>query len=43
VALVAVRNAALLAVLVLAVRELQPRGQEQLFDRGRTPLAVRLD
>jgi hypothetical protein len=42
-ALVALRNAALLAAVVLAVRELQPRGQEQLFDRGRTPLTVRLD
>jgi hypothetical protein len=42
-ALVAFRNAALLAAVVLAVRELQPRGQEQLFDRGRTPLAIRLD
>jgi hypothetical protein len=42
-ALVAVRNAALLAAVVFAVRELQPRRQEQLFDRGRTPLAVRLD
>jgi hypothetical protein len=42
-ALVALRNAALLTALVLAVRELQPRRQEQLFDRGRTPLAVRLD
>jgi hypothetical protein len=42
-ALVAVRNAALLAAVVLAARELQPRRQEQLFDRGRAPLAVRLD
>jgi hypothetical protein len=42
-ALVAVRNAALLAALVLAVRELQPRRQEQLFDRGRAPVAVGLD
>ena len=42
-ALVALRNAALLAALVLAVRELQPRRQEQLLDRGRAPLAVRLD
>jgi hypothetical protein len=42
-ALVALRNAALLTALVLAVRELQPRRQEQLFDRGRAPLAVRLD
>ena len=42
-ALVAIRNAALLAALVLAVRELQPRRQEELFDRRRTPLAVRVD
>jgi hypothetical protein len=42
-ALVAVRNAALLAVLVLAMRELQPRRQEQLFDRGRAPVAVGVD
>jgi hypothetical protein len=42
-ALVALRNAALLAALVLAVRELQPRRQEQLIDRRRMPLAVRLD
>jgi hypothetical protein len=42
-ALVALRNVALLVALVLAVRELQPRRQEQLFDRRRAPLAVRLD
>ncbi len=42
-ALVALRNAALLTALVLAVRELEPRGQEQLFDRRRAPLAVRVD
>jgi Glycosyltransferase family 87 len=42
-ALVALRNAALLTALVLAVRELQPSRQEQLFDPGRAPLAVRLD
>jgi hypothetical protein len=42
-ALVAVRDVVLLAALVLAVRELQPRGQEQLFD-GRGPtVAVRVD
>jgi hypothetical protein len=41
--LVAVRNVVLLVALVLAVRELQPRRQEQLFDRRRAPLAVRLD
>jgi glycosyl transferase family 87 len=42
-ALVALRNAALITALVLAVRELEPRGQEQLFDRRRTSLAVRVD
>jgi len=41
--LVAVRNGALLAALVLAMRELQPRRQEQLLDRGRAALAVRVD
>jgi len=41
--LVAVRNAALLAALLLAMRELQPSRQEQLLDRRRAPLAVRLD
>jgi hypothetical protein len=43
VALVAVRNAVLLAALVLAVRELQPRRQEDLLDRRRAALAVRVD
>jgi hypothetical protein len=43
VALVAVRNLALAAVIVLAVRELQPRRQQQLLDGGRPALAVRLD
>jgi hypothetical protein len=42
-ALVALRNAALLAALVLAVRELWPRRQEQLFDGRGAPLAVRVD
>ncbi len=42
-ALVALRNAALLAALVLALRELQPRGQEQLLDRRRATLAVSVD
>jgi hypothetical protein len=42
-ALVAARNLALLAVLVLSVRALQPRGQEQLLDRGRAALAVNAD
>jgi hypothetical protein len=41
--LVAARNAALLAALALGLRELQPRRQEQLLDRRRAPLAVRLD
>jgi uncharacterized membrane protein len=43
VAVVAARNASLLAALVLVVRALQPRRQEQLLDRGRPALAVRLD
>jgi hypothetical protein len=43
IGLVAARNLALLAVLVLSVRELQLRRQEQLLDRGRPALAVRLD
>jgi hypothetical protein len=42
-ALVAIRNAALLTALVLALRELQPRRQEQLFDRRGATLAVRID
>jgi hypothetical protein len=42
-ALVAARNLALLAVLVLSVRALQPRRQEQLLDRGRAALAVHVD
>jgi hypothetical protein len=41
--LVALRNAALLAVVVLALRELLPRRQEQLLDRRRAALAVRVD
>jgi hypothetical protein len=41
--LVAVRNAALLAALALAIRELEPRRQEQLLDGRRAALAVRLD
>jgi hypothetical protein len=41
--LVAARNAALLAALVLAMRELQPRRQEQLLDRRGSALAVRVD
>jgi hypothetical protein len=41
--LVAARNVALLAALALAVRELQPRGHEQLLDGSRPAVAVRLD
>jgi hypothetical protein len=41
--LVAVRNAALLAALVLAMRELEPRRQEQLLDGRRAALAVSVD
>jgi hypothetical protein len=43
IALVAARNLALLAVLVLSVRALQLRRQQELLDRGRPALAVRLD
>jgi hypothetical protein len=43
IALVAARNLALLAVLVLSVRALQLRRQQELLDRGRPTLAVRLD
>ena len=43
IGLVAARNLALLAVLVLSVRALQLRRQEHLLDRGRPALAVRLD
>jgi hypothetical protein len=43
IALVAARNLALLAVLVLSVRALQPRRHEQLLDRGRPALAVHVD
>jgi hypothetical protein len=42
-ALVAARNVVLLAALVLALRELQPRREEQLLDRRRAALAVRVD
>jgi len=41
--LVALRNAVLFAALVLAVRELQPRRQEQQLDRRGAALAVRVD
>ena len=42
VALVAVRNLVLLAVLALSVRALQLRRHEELLDARRAPLAVRL-
>jgi hypothetical protein len=42
-ALVMLRNAVLLGVVVMSIRTLQPRAQEQLLDRGRAALAVRLD
>jgi Glycosyltransferase family 87 len=42
-AFVALRNAALLTVVALALRALQLRAQEQLLDRPRAPLAVSLD
>jgi hypothetical protein len=41
--LVGLRNAALLAALALAIRELQPRRQKQLLDGRRAAMAVRLD
>jgi Glycosyltransferase family 87 len=40
--LLTLRNAALLAVVAMAWRALQPRAQEHLLDRGRSALAVRL-
>jgi hypothetical protein len=43
ISLVALRNLALAAVIALAVRELQPRRQQDLLDRRRPALAVRLD
>jgi hypothetical protein len=43
VALVAVRDLALLAALLLALRQLQPRRQEQLLDRPGAALAVHVD
>jgi hypothetical protein len=42
-AVVTLRNAALVAALVLAVRALQPRRQEQLLDRRGAAPAVRFD
>jgi hypothetical protein len=43
IAVVALRNLALLAVVALAVRELRPRGQEDLLDSRRPAVAVGLD
>ncbi len=43
IAVVALRNLALLAVVVLALRQLRPRGQEDLLDRRRPAVAVGLD
>jgi hypothetical protein len=43
IAVVAVRNALLLAALALAVWALEPRRQKQLLDRRRPAFAVRLD
>ena len=44
VAIVCLRDAALLAAVALAVaRALQPRREEQLLDRVARPVAVRLD
>jgi hypothetical protein len=42
-ALVALRNSALVAALALTLRALKPRAEQQLLDRDRTALAVRLD
>ena len=43
IALVAARNLVLLALVVLAVRELRPRRQQDLLDARRPALAVRFD
>ena len=43
IALVVLRNLALLVALVLSVRALQPHRQEQLFDGRRPAVAIRLD
>jgi hypothetical protein len=43
IALVALRNLTLLAVLALSLRELQPRRQDQLLDAGRPAVVARLD
>jgi hypothetical protein len=43
IALVALRNLTLFAVLALSVRELQPRRQDQLLDAGRPAVVARLD
>ena len=42
-ALVCLRDAALLAAVALVALELQPRGEEQLVDARGAPLRVRLD
>jgi hypothetical protein len=43
IGLVVLRNLALLAVLVLGLRELLPRRHEELLDRRRAPVGVGLD
>jgi hypothetical protein len=43
IGLVVLRNLTLLVVVVLSVRELQPRRHEELLDGRRPALAVRLD
>jgi Glycosyltransferase family 87 len=43
VAIVCLRDAALIAAVALTVRALELRGAEQLLDRRRPPVAVRLD
>jgi glycosyl transferase family 87 len=43
VAVVALRNLVLIAVLVLALRALRTAGQQDLLDRGRPPARVALD
>jgi hypothetical protein len=43
VGLVAVRNVVLASVVVLSLRELKPRGQQQLLDRRRAAVGVGLD
>ena len=43
IALVALRNLTLLALVALSVRELQPRRHDQLLDAGRPAVVARLD